>query len=114
MPDSETSKEMTRLEHHLCEAVQHDAHAVLTAILTFDGARQWVFYTFDVKEFGQRLSVIPDYYGEPYPIALTTKEDPTWSYLREQILLRVPKTAWGSAGVSRGAGDSAADAPHPL
>ena len=90
MPDVGTSKEMERFENHLCDAVQHDAHAVLTAVLTFDGARQWVYYTRDVAEFGQRLSVIPDYYGQPYPIELTTDEDPTWSYLREQILRRVP------------------------
>jgi uncharacterized protein DUF695 len=93
MPDLATSNEMERFEKHLCEAVQHDAHAVLTAVLTFDGARQWVWYTRDVTEFGQRLSVIPDYYGEPYPIELTTNEDPTWCYLREQILRRIPTDA---------------------
>jgi hypothetical protein len=93
MPAGETSKEMERFEEHLCDAVEHDAHAVLTAVLTFDGARQWVYYTRDVGDFGQRLSVIPDFYGKPYPIELTTDEDPTWSYLREQILRRVPTDA---------------------
>jgi hypothetical protein len=93
MPDLATSNEMERFEKHLRDAVQRDANAVLTAVLTFDGARQWVWYTRDVAEFGQRLSVIPDYYGKPYPIELTTNEDPTWSYLREQILRGIPTDA---------------------
>jgi hypothetical protein len=88
IPDPATVAEMSRFEDYLSEAVQHDAHAVLTAVLTFDGARQWVFYTRDVAEFGRRLSAIPDYHGQRYPIELATERDPTWSYLREQILRR--------------------------
>jgi hypothetical protein len=90
LPDAATGSEMERFEGHLCDAFEHDALAVLAAVLTFDGARQWVFYTHDVQECANRLSVIPDYHGEPYPIELTSEEDPTWAYLREQILGRVP------------------------
>ena len=86
MPDAHTSDEMGRFENHLCAAVEHDLQAVLTAVLTFDGARQWVFYTRDVPEFGRRLSTMPDFHGNPYPIELTTREDPAWSYLRDVIL----------------------------
>ena len=91
MPDAQTSAEMERFENHLREAVQRDIQAVLTAVLTFDGARQWVFYARDVAEFGRRLSAIPDYHGQRYPIQLTTRVDTTWSYLREQILQGVPR-----------------------
>ncbi|WP_146400765.1 DUF695 domain-containing protein [Pseudobythopirellula maris] len=86
LPDNEVGQEMGRFEDHLTAAVEADAHAVLTGVLTFDGARQWVFYTRDVSEFADRLSRIPDYHGEPYPIELETDYDATWSYLRDQIL----------------------------
>lgn len=89
MPSSDTIDELTRFEDHLCIAVESDAQSVLTGVLTFDGARQWVFYTRDVETFGERLSRMPDYHGEPYPIELTMEEDAGWSYLREQILGRV-------------------------
>lgn len=81
---------MGRFEDHLCEAVEHDAHAVLVAVLTFDGARQWVLYTGDVAEVGKRLSVMPDLDGKPYPIELYTEPDPTWSFLRDELLKRIP------------------------
>lgn len=86
MPDGETSQELERFETHLSAAVQRDAQAILTAVVTLDGARQWVYYTRNVEEFGRRLSSIPDYYGQPYPIEVTTEEDSTWSYLREEVL----------------------------
>jgi hypothetical protein len=54
---------MKRFEGHLCGAFEQDALAVLTAVLTFDVARQWVFYTDDVQECANRLSEIPDSTG---------------------------------------------------
>jgi hypothetical protein len=86
LPDNQVAQEMERFEDHLVDAVEADAHAALVGVLTFDGARQWVFYTRDFSEFAQRLSRLPDYHGEPYPIELVTEKDPTWSYLRDQIL----------------------------
>lgn len=75
LPSGEESFRMGVFEDRLVEAVEHDAHAVLTAILTFDGARQWVFYTSDVHEFLARLEAMPQE-AEPYPLELTTEEDP--------------------------------------
>ena len=89
LPDSAITAELGSFEDHLCDAVQRDTLAILTAVLTFDGARQWVFYSRDTAEFARRLSVIPDYHGQRYPIELTTQEDATWSYLREQIVQQV-------------------------
>lgn len=85
MPSPSDSEAMEVFENRLCDAWERDALAVLAAVLTFDGARQWVFYTGDIEECGERLHAMPQE-SEPYPIELTTEEDPDWSYLREQIL----------------------------
>ena len=40
MPSNAQSEQMGVFEDRFCQAVEHDGHAVLTAVLTFDGARQ--------------------------------------------------------------------------
>ena len=90
MPSPDDSEQMAEFENRFCDAVERDATAILTAVLTFDGARQWVFYTGDVQECGERLANMPQR-DEPYPLELATEEDPGWQYLREQILKVVPK-----------------------
>jgi hypothetical protein len=91
LPSDDQSGRMKVFEDRFCEAVEHDGHAVLTAVLTFDGARQWVFYTGDVRECGARLEAMPQE-AEPYPLELTTEEDPAWRYLHDEILKQVPWT----------------------
>jgi hypothetical protein len=93
MPTYEDSEQMKQFENRFCNAVEPDALAVLTAVLTLDGARQWVFYTRDIKECSNRLHEMPQN-EERYPIELTTKLDPEWNYLRTEILARVPKEDW--------------------
>lgn len=66
-------------------AYEHDFHAVLTAVITTNGARQWIFYTSDIDECGQRLTAMPQE-NEPYPIELTADDDPDWSFLRQNVL----------------------------
>ena len=88
LPSPEAIKEMEIFENRICEAFETDAMAVLVAVLTFDGARQWVFYTSNVEECGERLEAMPQE-AEPYPIELEACEDPKWLYLREEILLQV-------------------------
>lgn len=90
MPSDEDSEQMAEFENRFCEAVERDATAILTAVLTFDGARQWVFYTGSVQECGERLNNMPQN-DEAYPLELTTEQDPDWRYLREEILKVVPK-----------------------
>jgi hypothetical protein len=85
MPTESDSRAMAIFENRVCDAWENDTLAFLAAVLTFDGARQWVFYTDNVQECGERLSAMPQE-AEPYPIELTTEEDPDWVYLREQIL----------------------------
>lgn len=90
MPTNQDSEQMAEFENRFCEAVEEDATAILTAVLTFDGARQWVFYTGNVQECGERLNDMPQN-DDPYPLELTTEEDPDWRHLREEILKVVPK-----------------------
>jgi hypothetical protein len=92
LPSTQQSEQMKLFEDRFCQAVEHDARAVLTAVLTFDGARQWVFYTGDVGECGARLEAMPQE-AEPYPLELTTDMDPAWHYLSEEILKQVPRTS---------------------
>lgn len=85
MPTSEDSEAMATFENRLVLAWEYDGHAYLAAILTLDGARQWVFYTSDIQECAQRLTDMPQE-AELYPLELTTESDPAWSWLHDQIL----------------------------
>jgi hypothetical protein len=100
MPDTPVSDAMALFENRLCSAWESDGLAFLAAVLTSDGARQWVFYTRDVAECGQRLNEMPQE-RDPYPIELTTEPDPGWVYLHEQILKpvnwREHQDGWESA-----------------
>ncbi len=85
MPTPGGSDAMTEFEDRLCQALESGAHALLLSVLTFDGTRQWVFYTGDVAECRKRLEAMPQN-DEPYPIEVDAFDDPEWQYLRTQIL----------------------------
>ena len=85
MPSEAQSEAMGEFEDRLCAALEFDAHAYLAAVLTFDGARQWIFYTSNVDVCGSRLEAMPQN-QDPYPIELDAFDDPEWSYLRGTIL----------------------------
>jgi len=95
LPGPEELEALEEFENHLVAAYEHDCHAVLTAVITNDGARQWFFYTSDVDECGRRLSEMPQK-EEPYPIELTAEEDPDWIFLRENILAGCTDDSAGS------------------
>jgi hypothetical protein len=88
LPSEADAKAMGVFEDRLCGAWERDGLAFLSAVLTFDGARQWLFYTYDVSECGQRLNDMPQE-EERYPIELTADEDPTWDFLHSQMLKRL-------------------------
>ncbi len=88
LPDDGDSSAMASFEDRVCEALELDLLGALVAVLTFDGARQWVFYTFDVAECGKRINQMPQDENR-YPIELDAFIDPEWSYLRTEILARV-------------------------
>ncbi len=85
MPSTEDSQAMRTFEDRLAPALEHDGHAYLAAILTLDGAREWIFYSSDVQECVQRITDMPQE-REPYSYELTTESDPDWSWLHDQIL----------------------------
>ncbi len=88
LPDDATSAAMAEFENRLCDAWEHDALAFLSAVVTYDGARQWVWYTGNVALCGERLDDMPQE-AEPYPIELSTEYDPDWNFLREEVLANV-------------------------
>ena len=85
MPDKLASEKMSVFEDRLINAVEPDINAVLVAVRTNGGERVWVFYSSNVREFGNRLTQMPQE-KERYPIGLTTKEDPEWSFFYNIIL----------------------------
>ncbi len=85
LPGGADGEAMERFEERILAAYEHDAHAVLAAVITTNGARQWILYTSDIDTCGQRLAEMPQE-SEPYPVELTADEDPDWRFLRENIL----------------------------
>lgn len=88
LPEEHAQSAMNSFENRLCEALEYDALAVLVAVLTFDGARQWIFYTSDISECGQRINTMPQE-EDAYPVELDAFDDSAWEYLREQILSNI-------------------------
>jgi hypothetical protein len=72
----ELDAELVEFEDRFFAAVELDATAILAAVLTFDGARQWVYYTGDVQGRGERLNNMPQS-DEPNPLELTTAAHPS-------------------------------------
>jgi hypothetical protein len=85
MPDEEDTRRMERYENLLIDALEGDYQAVLTAVITLDGARQWIFYTGDDAGCRERIGAIPAE-NAPYPVELSSADDPQWEFLRKQIL----------------------------
>ncbi len=85
LPTDEDANRMARFENELCDALERDQTAILTAVLTLDGARQWIFYTGDVQSCGDRINRMPQE-ESGYPLELDTFADSAWSYLRQDIL----------------------------
>ncbi|MBU8975379.1 DUF695 domain-containing protein [Lysobacter sp. MMG2] len=85
MPDRTASEQMGVFEDWLIAAVEPDQTAVLAAVITHDGDRQWLFYGADVRAFARALRAIPQ--GDVrLPIDVTTERDPDWTNLHEGTL----------------------------
>jgi hypothetical protein len=85
LPSSEMEMQMQTFEGRLCVAWEASGAAVLTAVLTMDGAKQWVFYSRNVSVCGELLNSMPQE-QDPYPIELDAESDPEWAYLRNQVI----------------------------
>lgn len=85
LPGNMVMEQLNIFEERLSSIVEHDALAVLVVVMTNDGDREWAFYARDVDEFANRLMNLAQD-EERYPIELTSRSDPEWDYLYQQIL----------------------------
>jgi hypothetical protein len=88
MPEKDDAQRMYAFERSFCKSVKRHRIAILTAVFTVEGRRQWIFYTKDVEQCRCRLDHL--LHRTPYPVELKSQLDPEWSYLHEHILNRVP------------------------
>ena len=79
LPSPDDSQAASTFEDRLIDAVEPDSQAVLCAVLTGRGMREFVFQTTDPGDFLRRLTEMPQE-EEPYPIQIQHEEDPTWDY----------------------------------
>jgi len=82
-----TTDELGRLhvfEERLVNAVEYDGSAILAAVLTGRGEREFVYYVHDAQDFVARLSNMP-HEAERYPIELHAADDPEWEYYKSII-----------------------------
>lgn len=86
LPTMEVVPALKAFESRLVEAVEPDKIAVLVAVCTNDGEREWMFYASGVTEFQNRLNEIQNDDEEPFPIDVTSARDPKWSAFFEETL----------------------------
>jgi hypothetical protein len=84
IPGKEELSQMQDFENHLVDAFEHDFLAVLAAVLTERGTRQWLFYTSDMAECQLRLNAMPQK-TERYPIELVAETDAGWGFFHDKI-----------------------------
>ncbi len=84
MPSKRDSELMEKFENRMVDALESDLAGVLTAVITTNGSREWVYYVKSVDEFGSRLHNMPQE-KEPYPIQIETEVDSGWGYFFDQV-----------------------------
>jgi hypothetical protein len=72
-------EQLEAFEAALVAAVERDGHAVLSAVLTTGGQREFVFHTADPAVFLERLTEMPQQ-AQRYPIEIHRNHDPRWAY----------------------------------
>lgn len=87
MPSEEEATRMDRMQEVLKKAMERDKLAILTGVYTGDGERTWVFYTRQVKAFGELLNKTLAS-CEIFPITIYTEKDPDWNEYREMYELK--------------------------
>lgn len=87
MPSEEEAARMEGMQDMLKKALERNKLAILTGIYTGDGERTWVFYTRNVKAFGEMLNETLAS-SELFPITIYTEKDPDWNEYREMYGLK--------------------------
>lgn len=75
-------------EQQICTLLECDAHAILTAVLSIAGRREWVFYTSCIETCESRLATLLSS-TERLPLSFTTEMDSDWGYLYEELLMHI-------------------------
>lgn len=88
LPDLEAATPMRDFEDRLLLAVENEAIAVLTAVITGEWTREWVFYAADAARFDECFQAAAP---SPASVQLTieNEDDAGWSYLFDDILAGV-------------------------
>ena len=87
MPSEEEACRMDEMQEALRKAMERNKLAILTGIYTGDGERTWVFYTRNIKAFGDMLNQTLAPF-DLFPITLYTEKDPEWNEYREMYELK--------------------------
>ncbi len=85
LPTREVGPVLKDFESRLVEAVEPEKIAVLVAVCTNNGEREWMFYASGVTEFQKLLNDIQDD-EELFPIDVTSARDPKWTAFFEETL----------------------------
>ena len=91
MPEEEDSKIMGEVTDALTEAFKKDKVAVMTGIYTGEGAREWIFYTKNLKIFSIVFNrALEDI--QTIPIVIEASEDAGWEeYLEMKEKTYIPE-----------------------
>ncbi len=87
-PDGLASREelepMQAFENRFIDATEPKEIAILTAVLTGRGEREFVIYTQSKEGFVQALTHMPQE-QERYPIEIHAENDSSWSYYHNEV-----------------------------
>ncbi|WP_299263135.1 DUF695 domain-containing protein [uncultured Psychrosphaera sp.] len=86
MPSAEVNKDMGVFEEHLVNALEVDMSGVITAIITKEGSRHWLFYSKDTNTFASKLQSIP-HKNSAYPIEIEANNDNEWKDYFENMYI---------------------------
>jgi len=87
-PSTSDKTQLERFENLFFNAVEEEQQAIVAAVITHNGERDWTIYTSNSKITHERL--LYSLKGEPrYPIEIITAPDPDWNeYLAIQVNIK--------------------------
>lgn len=79
MPDESDAELMGRVAEALETGFRKDKVAYITAIITGEGKRDWLFYTGNLNIFGKVFNRSLETVPETVPFVIEAESDPQWS-----------------------------------
>ena len=77
MPSEHEAEQMEKVQTVLQKAMEKDKLSIMTAVYTGNGEKIFVFYTRNVRVFGERLNEALEPF-EQLPLSIYTEVDPEW------------------------------------